>query len=182
MKKIKFCVGALLLAGASLTFSSCIGSFALSNRVLSWNKNIGSKFVNELVFIAFCILPVYEVTMLADVVVLNSIEFWSGRNALTASTRTVETEQGRYLIACDGKGYTITHEETGISSRLDFEEESRTWSVLTEDGTMYPLMTYVDDTHVRMATPDGRGSLVELSEAGLMAYRADANRMLMAGR
>ena len=38
-----------------------------------------SKFVNELVFFAFWILPVYEVSGLADLLVLNSIEFWSGK-------------------------------------------------------------------------------------------------------
>ncbi len=182
MRKIKISVAAVLIAGASLTFSSCIGSFGLSNKVLSWNRGIGSKFVNELVFLAFCILPVYEVTMLADFLVLNSIEFWSGKNPLTASTQTIETEHGHYLIACDGKGYTITHEESGITSRLDFSEEEQTWSLATEDGNVYPLMTYVDDTHVRMATPDGNSCAVELSELGVMAYRAECQKTgLMAG-
>ena len=38
---------------SSVLFSSCIGSFGLTNKLLSWNSNIDSKFVNELVFIAF---------------------------------------------------------------------------------------------------------------------------------
>ena len=76
MRKIRISVAAILLAGTSLVFTSCIGSFGLTNKVLSWNRNIGSKFVNELVFLAFWILPVYEVTALADVLVINSIEFW----------------------------------------------------------------------------------------------------------
>lgn len=113
MKKYKIAVGAILIAGASLTFSSCIGSFSLTNKMLAWNRSIGNKFVNELVFFCFWILPVYEVTALADVLVINSIEFWSGSNPLSASTKAVDTEQGRYLIDCDGKGYTITFEPTG---------------------------------------------------------------------
>ena len=32
-------------------------------------------------------------------------------------------------------------------------------------------MTFVDDTHVNMLTPDGSYELVELSDRGLMAYR-----------
>ena len=78
-KKIFTAAMALVLAG-SMTFTSCIGSFALSNKVLAWNQQVGSKFVNELVFFAFWIVPVYEITTLADVLVLNSIEFWSGSN------------------------------------------------------------------------------------------------------
>ena len=54
-----------MLAGSFL-FSSCIGSFALSNKVLSWNQQIGNKFVNEIVFFGFWILPVYEITIKDD--------------------------------------------------------------------------------------------------------------------
>ena len=75
---------------SSVLFSSCIGSFGLTNKLLSWNSNIDSKFVNELVFIAFWIVPVYEISALADVLVLNSIEFWSGSNPV-ADAGTVKT-------------------------------------------------------------------------------------------
>lgn len=174
MKKYNIAVGAILLAGASLTFSSCVGSFGLTNKMLSWNRQIGSKFVNELVFFCFWILPVYEVTTLSDLLVINAIEFWSGNNPLTASVKAVDTEQGRYLIACDGKGYTVTFEPTGQQTRLNFIEETQTWAVEDANGVNMPFMTFLDDTHVRMALPDGRSATVELSEAGLMAYRAEA--------
>ena len=101
MKKYKIAVGAILLAGTSMTFSSCIGSFAMTNKVLSWNKQVGNKFVNELVFFAFWILPVYEVTSIADLLVINTIEFWSGNNPMSASTKAVDTDHGRYLIATE---------------------------------------------------------------------------------
>ena len=42
--------------------------------MLEWNDQIGGKFVNELVFIAFWILPVYELSAMADILVINSIE------------------------------------------------------------------------------------------------------------
>ena len=50
MKKTKLTLAIAITLACSMTFSSCIGSFALTNKVLSWNKQIGSKFVNELVF------------------------------------------------------------------------------------------------------------------------------------
>lgn len=169
MKKIKISVAALLIAGGSMLFSSCIGSFSLTNSVLSWNKEVGHKFVNELVFVAFWILPVYEVTAIADLLVLNSIEFWTGDNPVSASTKIVETEYGRYLIACDGKGYTVTHEATGQEMRLDFDSDTRTWGIESE-GEIVPFMTYLDSSHVKMITPEGDFRIVELSEAGLQAY------------
>lgn len=170
MKKFKIAVSALCIAGASLMFSSCIGSFSLTNKVMAWNRNIGNKFVNELVFFAFWILPVYEVTALADVLVINSIEFWSGENPMTASVKVVDTDHGRYLIACDGKGYTVTHEPTGQQTRLDFDVPTQTWSVELENGENIKFLTFIDDSHVRMIGPDGKYIPVELSAQGVMAY------------
>lgn len=181
MKKIKFSVAAILIAGCSLTFSSCIGTFVLTNRVLNWNRQVGNKFVNELVFFAFWILPVYEVVGLADVLVLNSIEFWSGSNPITASTKTIDTDHGRYLVICDGKGYDIICETTGEKTRLSFEEDTRTWQIATPDGAV-PFMTFVDDNHVRMITPEGDFRTVELSQQGVLAYRQSIAAPLMAAR
>ena len=58
MKKGKLTLVAAILSG-SLLFSSCVGSFGLFNRLSSWNQGVGTKFVNELVFLAFNIVPVY---------------------------------------------------------------------------------------------------------------------------
>lgn len=162
--------------------SSCIGKFALTNKLLTWNKGVGSKFVNELVFFAFWILPVYEVSALADLLVLNSIEFWSGNNPIAKGTKVIDGENGRYLVKCDGKGYTITCENDGSEVRLDFNEEELTWTLVTDD-TEYELMTFIDDTHVALPAPDGSRTVVELSDNGLMAYRALArDAVFMAAR
>lgn len=170
MKKRYLTVALAALLLGSTTLTSCIGSFALTNRVLSWNKQVGSKFINELVFFAFWVLPVYEVTSMADLLVINSIEFWSGNNPVSASTKVIDTDNGRYLVDCDGKGYTVTFQPTGESYRLDFDVDSQTWA-LDFKGEFYPLMTMVDDSHVRMIMPDGDMRLVDLSAEGLSAYR-----------
>ncbi len=171
MKKKYLSVAIILTIAASLTTTSCIGSFSLTNKLLSWNKSISNKFVNELVFFAFWIVPVYEVSALADILVINSIEFWSGNNPVASGTKVIEGENGRYLVNCDGKGYTITSEADGSEVRLDFDQPSQTWSVVTPEGEDVPFMTFVDDTHVKMPAADGSYTLVELSEAGAYAYR-----------
>ena len=73
MKRGKLTLVAVVLSG-SLLFSSCVGSFGLFNRLSSWNQSVGNKFVNELVFLAFNIVPVYGVAYLADALVINSID------------------------------------------------------------------------------------------------------------
>ncbi|MCM1162657.1 MAG: DUF3332 domain-containing protein [Muribaculaceae bacterium] len=173
---------ALVLAIAGGTLSSCIGSFSLSNKLLAWNNQVGGKAVNELVFIAFWIVPVYEVSFLADFLVINSIEFWSGSNPVASGTRYIDGQDGRYMVMCDGKGYTITSENDGTSMRLDFNTEEQSWSVNLPDGNNFELMTFVDKTHVSMPAADGTRTVVELSDEGLMAYRNEMSRSLWAAK
>lgn len=182
MRRKYFTVGVVLLLCGSFMSTSCIGSFSLTNKLLSWNRQVGNKFVNELVFFAFWILPVYEVSALADVLVLNSIEFWSGSNPVAQGKKVIEGEDGgRYLVECDGKGYTITSESDGSVVRLDFDVDEQTWSV-EADGRSYTLMTFIDDTHVQLPAPDGTTTIVELSQPGLMAYKDLATSVNMASR
>lgn len=171
MKRKHLTVAVVISLIGAFGMTSCIGSFSMTKRVLSWNNTVGSKFVNELVFFAFWILPVYEVTCLADLLVLNSIEFWSGSNPMAKGTKIIDGQDGRYLVKCDGKGYTIISENDKSEVRLDFDEDTRTWSLLPGDGESYVLMTYVDDTHVLMPGVDGTMVPVELTAQGVDAYR-----------
>lgn len=171
MKRKYFTVATILIVCASFVTTSCIGSFSLTNKLLSWNRQVGNKFVNEVVFFAFWILPVYEVSALADVLVLNSIEFWSGTNPVAQGKSVIEGQDGtRYLVDCDGKGYTITSQSDGSVVRLDFDQDDQAWSV-TADGQTYELMTFIDETHVEMPAPDGGKTIVELSQPGVFAYQ-----------
>ncbi len=181
MKKKYLSVAVVLTLAGSLLCTSCIGSFTLSNKLLAWNNSIGDRFQNELIFFAFWVLPVYEVAALADVLVLNSIEFWSGTNPVAKNTKTIEGKNGRYLVECDGKGYNITSEKDGAVIRLDFNADEQTWSVISGDQT-YPLMTFVDNNHVKMITPAGDMQLVELSKAGVLAYQQIATGAFTAQR
>ena len=169
MKKTYIAAGLVAALLSCNVLSSCIGSFGLTNKLLSWNNSIGNKFVNELVFVAFWILPIYEVSGLADILVLNSIEFWSGSNPVAKKTTKIQGQDGEYLVKCDGKGYTITGPD-GVSTRLDFNADTREWSTVI-DGQQVVFLTFVDDTHVRVPGYDGKMQTVELSQEGLFAYQ-----------
>ncbi len=170
MKKKYLTVAVALALVGSLTFSSCIGSFSLTKKLMAFNNQINTKFVNELVFFAFWIIPVYEVTALSDILVINSIEFWSGSNPVAKGSKVIEGQDGKYLVECDGKGYTITSENDGSVARLDFNQDDRSWS-LQANGQSYDIMSFVDDTHVKVVAPQGGYQLVELSQSGVYAYQ-----------
>lgn len=71
----------LVLSGAgALSLSGCFGSFGAVRALWEWNEDLGNKWVNWLVFLGLSIIPVYELFVLGDVLILNSVEFWTGSN------------------------------------------------------------------------------------------------------
>ncbi len=95
------------LAAAALALSTslcaCYGPFTLTKDLHHWNGRLGesvatnapaksratqAKWTNEAVFVAFVIIPVYQVAATADAVVLNSIHFWTGKDTLKDSSKS----------------------------------------------------------------------------------------------
>lgn len=151
---------------SALSFQSCIGSFSLTNKVLQWNRNVSNKFVNELVFFAFWILPVYEVTSIADLLVINSIEFWSGNKPLEANNQVIETEHGNYQILASESGYQITSPDGNILN-FDFNSETQSWSFSNKEGSKTEFLRFIDKDHVEILDINGEFVDVELSEDGI---------------
>jgi hypothetical protein len=88
----------LLCSSTLLVASGCFGSFTTTHKVYDWNRTVDhNKWVQWGVFTAAIIVPVYPAAFFFDVVFNNSVEFWSGRNPMSAdagATRTVHTESG----------------------------------------------------------------------------------------
>ena len=172
MRKRKLIIAIVVAISASMMMQSCIGSFALYNKVKNWNDHVGDKFVNELVFVAMWILPVYELSFVADLFILNSIEFWSGSNPALAQaeTKIVDGKDAQYLVARDATGYEITNMTTKQVTRFNFNAEDNSWSI-ENNGKEVKLFSFVDDTHVNVLLRDGSYTTVELSQAGVLAYQ-----------
>ena len=157
MKKVFLSV----VLAATLFLSSCIGSFGLTKKVYNWNNSVGSKWVNELVFLVFGIVPVYEIAIFVDVVVLNTIEFWTGNHPVAANTEVIETENGQYVVETNQNGYTITKGDETVQ----FVNENDVWFV-KKGETSIPMFTYTDDNHVCLNLGE-TSAIVELSQAGI---------------
>lgn len=180
MKKKFLPVAAVILAG-SLVLPSCIGSFALSNKVLAWNQTIDNKFVNELVFVALWIVPVYEISMAADALVLNSIEFWTGDNPVSQAgiVKQVQGENGIYTVETLENGYDIKNEK-GESAQFIYDKETNTWS-LVENGKSTEVLTMVDSEHA-IVYVNGEAQNVELSASGVLALRQSVSNAFLASK
>ncbi len=155
---------------------SCIGSFALTNRVKDWNENIGNKFVNELVFIGLHIIPVYPITLLADGLVLNSIEFWTGDNPSAqkvGDTKIVKNSQGEDVtVTVIENGYNVSDGETAMNLLYDATDNS--WNVEYEN-CVNKLIKMVDDNNVVLYTINGGAVNVSLDAEGVDLARRMLN-------
>lgn len=174
MKKIVF-KSALFLTLGTVTLSSCIGSFGLTNSVLSWNKRAtGNKFLNELIFIV--ISPAYAVCSVADLFVLNSIEFWTGDKVIAnvGKTKNVMGKDGRmYAIKTLKNGYEIT-DPAGEKSYFVFDKKDKTWSY-SKDGDIRELFSFNEDGSIQACLPNGQKMNVEQNENGLYQVRMAMN-------
>ncbi|MCD7899190.1 MAG: DUF3332 domain-containing protein [Bacteroides sp.] len=183
MKRSKLTLACTCLLSSAILFSSCIGSFSLFNRLLAWNQEINdNKFVNELVFVALNIVPVYAIAGLADILVLNSIEFWSGNNpvANAGDVKTIKGMDGDYMVETTENGYIISKDEE--SMELIYNQESNTWSVTTEEVSS-DLITLHENGTVDVHLPDKNSINVTLDAQGVLTARqATMNYSFFASR
>ena len=172
MKKFGLKSLATLLIGSAFMFSSCIGSFSLHNRLVTWNQSIGNEFVNELVYLVFNIVPVYPVCYMADALVINSIEFWTGNNPMASigDVKKVQGENGNYLVETLENGYSITKEGESVAMQLVYDQELNSWNVVA-DGVSTELLKVNDGNTATISLPDGEELNVSLDEQGIAEAR-----------
>ena len=157
---------AIVLMAATLTMSSCVGSFSLFNKLATWNKGATDiKFLNEIIFLV--ISPAYAVCTVADALVLNAIEFWTGDNPMASrvgKTKMIEGEDGlMYAVKYLKDGYEVT-KPNGDVVVLQYDKKTKTWSQ-TVDGLDIKLFSFNDNGTINAYLPNGTYCLT-LDEAG----------------
>ncbi len=113
---------ACALAAAITGSGGCYGSFGLTNVIYDWNGDVSpSIVVKEIVFLALVILPVYELALVIDAVILNFVEFITGKPVITgeaAHSQHVATGEGSRRIEVDGQGARVRGEDGRVLARV----------------------------------------------------------------
>jgi hypothetical protein len=177
MKKISIKVTVCLLA-TSFLFSSCfVGKYSLWNKYISWQNNMtNNKFVNAIA--AFILVPIAgTISTLCDVLVLNSIEFWSGSNPIASNvgkTRQVMGEDGRsYAVTTLKDGYEVKA-PTGEVTVFTHDAQSDAW-FMEQNGEKKEMFRYNADGKTIKATINNQTRDLSLDESGLYQARMMAN-------
>jgi hypothetical protein len=74
-----------------VSLSGCMGHNALVDKALRFNLSAADgRWGRQALFLGMWIVPVYEVCAIADILVLNSIEFWAGTNPINSGRAVVD--------------------------------------------------------------------------------------------
>ena len=75
----------MLCLGCVLVVSGCTGSFRLTRTIHQTHSTQDERWMDELMFLGEILVLVYPSAVLCDMLVMNTIEFWSGRPQLAAA-------------------------------------------------------------------------------------------------
>jgi len=99
-----------LVLGLCLSFfaTGCIGQFGLSGKVRQFNlETTEDRWGREILFVMLMVIPVYGFASMADIIVFNSIEFWTGTNPIDQKP-SVTPVSSRETIGPDGTTILMT--------------------------------------------------------------------------
>jgi len=150
-------IASLLLVLFAFSNTACIGRMAMSGKVRKFNLEVvDGKWPREFVFLALYIIPVYPLMGAVDLIIVNSIEFWTGTNPVDGGERIAQVGDQRYAAAEDGSEAISTLREDGS---IDLE-------VRAADGTTYFMNVAREDGQVVARDEHGRRVARVDSETG----------------
>lgn len=136
--------GMLAVAMAAALFASgCYGPFYLTRRVHQWNGEVSdNKWVVEVVFLVCSWLPVYGIATLADAVIFNSVEFWTGENPLkkpiaSDATRRIVRGDTETVLSRSGDELVLQQFQGGAPGpTLRLRREGHGTIAMNQDGAV----------------------------------------------
>jgi hypothetical protein len=151
-------VGIALVLSLALSQSACMGSFVLLRTLYDFNSRLtDSKIINNIVFWALVILPVYSLATLGDACILNLIEFWTGKNLLASNVERLDDGSLRLANVDGATILAVPIDDTHVQ--------------VTRDGVVLGVLE---------RAPDGSLVVYDASAAPLAAVTVAEQRELVA--
>lgn len=172
---------ALLCAGL-LSQAACYGPFRLTTAVYKFNGSLGNDIVEEIVFLAMIIVPVYALAGVGDALIFNTIEYWTGKALLSGggvghAERTVPLPDGSELkLAEEGEGRVkFTH--GGVTRTL--VRTDRGMALLDEHGVLVAQARRTAEGDVELLA--GSGQRLALGDADEVEQAKQAGAAAIVG-
>ena len=156
-------ITAIALAGL-LFVNGCYGPFLLTKKVHAWNGQVSdNKWIVEVVFLVCAWLPVYGIATLADAVIFNSVEFWTGNNPMASanagSTRRIVRGNTEMVLSRAGDDMVVQQFRAGTPGpTLRLHRTSDGTIAMNQDGgVLFSAQTLADGSVV---VQDGSGARI----------------------
>ena len=157
---IKLISIAMLAIILTVGVAGCFGNFAASRKVYEFNQNFGGKWENQIMYWVLNIVPVYYAAQALDVILFNTIEFWTGSNPIAMGPGE---EVIRYASQ-DGRDYKITIrqnqvvledlENPGQEMELSFKPLDQSWYFQSAEGEI--KIATVSEGEAEFFLPSGK--------------------------
>lgn len=141
---------AIALAGL-LFVNGCYGPFLLTKKVHEWNGQVSdNRWIVEVVFLVCAWLPVYGIATLADAVLFNSLEFWTGNNPMAttadAGTRRIVRGDTEMVLTRSGDEMVVQQFQAGAPGpTLRLQRTANGTIAMNQDGAvLFSAQTMAD--------------------------------------
>ncbi|NNN47168.1 DUF3332 family protein [Vibrio sp. 2-2(8)] len=149
------------LAVVSVALSGCVGSNAVTGYLMKFNiKAVDNRYARG--GLNMLLAPVYGLTIAADYVIFNSLEFWTGSNPLTGAPHIFDIKTETYLDINHKLDPSLTEAPVGPITQ----------NRIIQSGEMFQ----VDENTVQMGITYQTGetaTLVGVREGDVVTYSID---------
>jgi len=174
LTRVRKAVAVGLVVALAPALLSCYGRFPLTRAVYRLNGEIQAPpvrkgVVESVVMWAFIIVPVYGVSMLADALVFNLVEFWTGKPIRIGAADVPDGGKVVLEPSEDGQEAVLTRWQDGeVVAQIRFVKVSGTTSeVRDEDGNVLGLVMRTPQGSLELT--DRHGRMVSMIEADQIA-------------
>jgi len=148
MKRILMSLlAACVLTVSTVSTTGCWGSFALTKKAYDFNNKFwGNKFISWIVYLI--LFWVAGITLFADSLIFNSVEFWTGKNPIALGDTYHETDaDGNSVTAVkmeDGSLYMRLDAKTGERQELVLQRDEEIIRILDAKGNLLKEAAYAE--------------------------------------
>lgn len=142
--------------------ASCYGRFPLTKAVYEFNGDVTDTPSGQtLVLWAFAILPVYGGAMLADAVVINTLEYWTDERIEIGQTTLKDGSVVTFAPASGGSTATFTVARDGVTlaERQYVKNADGSFNVIDEQGQVVGMVQPQPSGQILLT--DARGTVIQ---------------------
>ena len=138
---------------AAVMMSGCFGQFALVRKLYNWNASVGDKWTSEVVYLVMgYLLPVYGFATLADAIVINSIEFWTGSNPVSSASLP---KTKRFMLGKDSEAVMTRQGDQVLFEEFRNGKSMGALTIQRQDGMAVAVDTQGHPVLRSQMLPDG---------------------------